>query len=241
VLGVRSAARLHGFYAYRSTDAVDVVIPRARDSRTAIGRLVQNRWMPGEHVTIVDGFPVTTVARTFFDLCANPEPGLSYRHRYHEQRMKMVYNDALGRRGMTFTQEAAVLLVLARRGRTGTRLTRRILLHYGPKHQPTRSDAETLFLEVVRTHGLPDPERQGVIAGERGFIGTVDFVWRSRKLIVEIDSSWHDGPEDEERDLERDRQLEKAGYTVKRYRYGDLVAHPDRIARVLGAILDGRP
>jgi very-short-patch-repair endonuclease len=155
--------------------------------------------------------------------------------------MKQVYNDALARRGMTFTQEAAVLLVLARRGRQGTTLTRRILLAYGPQHTPTRSDTETLFLELVRTYGLPDPERQVPVSGPHGFIGTVDFMWRDANVIVEVDSSWHDGPIDEDQDKERDRLLRAAGYTVKRYRYVHIVGNPGRIHRQLVAAGVGNP
>ena len=197
--------------------------------------------MPADHVTTVDGFPVTSVARTFFDLCAYPARGLRYRHPYHAEKMRRVYNDALGRRGMTFAQEAAVLLVLAKRGRRGTDLTRRILLHFGPKHRPTKSDTESLFLELVHVYGLPRPENQAIINGPEGFIGTVDFAWRSVRLIVEIDSSWHDGPLDEDVDIERDERLKTAGYVVKRYRYGDLIGRPAAIARELGLIVSGNP
>ena len=70
-----------------------------------------------------------------------------------------------------------------------------------------------------------------------GFIGTVDFVWRSGLLVVEIDSTWHDGPLDREADAERDGRLDAAGYPVLRYRYGDLVVDPDRIVRDLGVAI----
>ena len=103
----------------------------------------------------------------------------------------------------------AVLLVLARRGRRGTRLVRLILEHYGPTHRPTASDVETLFLELVLDRGLPEPERQAPIVGPRGWIGTVDFAWRSVLLVVEVDSSWHDGPYDEEVDAAAADQLMK--------------------------------
>lgn len=237
VLGLRSAARLHRFYRYRSSEAVEVLAPRAYDSRLAFGRIVRTRWLPPEHVTEIEGFPVTTMARTFFDLCANPDVGLTYGHPYHERQMSQVYNDALARRGMTFTQEAAVLLVLAKRGRRGTTLTRKLLLRFGPTYRPTRSDTETLFLDLVHTYGLPDPERQAVITGVEGFIGTVDFGWRAAKLLVEVDSSWHDGPLDREADERRDFLLRAAGYEVKRYRYGRIVGDPGGIYRELGVIL----
>ena len=238
VLGLRSAARLHGFYAYRASEDVEVLVPRGEDQRTAVGRIVQTRVLPPRHITHIAGFPATTAARTFFDLCGDPDNGLPYRHPYHERRMRQVYNDALARRGLTFTQEAAVLLVTARRGRRGTALARETLLHYGPDHVPTWSEAETLMLELIREYGIQEPERQVPISDERGFIGTVDFLWRRPKHILEVDSSWHDGPDDTQRDMERDRRLEAAGYTVDRYRYGDIIRRPTAIARQLGVATD---
>jgi hypothetical protein len=236
VLGLRTAARLHGIYQFRATDRVEVLARRGRDHETSVGRLVQTRWMPGEHTCEVDGFPVTTLARTFFDLCGDPEWGLPVAHRAHERAMVRVYNDALGRRGLTFTQEAAVLLVMAKRGRAGTQLTGKILERFGPKYTPTRSDTETLFLELVHAYGLPEPAKQVPISDERGFIGTVDFVWCAPRVVAEVDSSWHDGPLDEEVDEERDERLRAAGYTVDRWRYGDIVRRPGVIARKLGMV-----
>jgi very-short-patch-repair endonuclease len=235
VVGLRTAARLHGFYAFRDCDLVEVLIPRATDHRTVIGRVVQTRWLPPEHVCVVDGFPVTTPARTFFDLCGDPEPGYRYRQPAHERRMIRTYNDAVGRRGLTFVAEAMVLSVLARRGRRGVWLIRRLLRRFGPAYKPTRSDVETMFFEFCRDRGLPEPEKQVAVSGPRGFIGVVDFLWPKVKHIVEVDSSWHDGPLDKEEDAERDRLLEEAGYTVDRYRFGHLVLEPDRLCRELGA------
>ena len=234
VLGLRTAARLHGAYAYRAADEVEALVERGRDQRTAIGRIMQTRLLPDSQVTLVDGFPVTTLARTFFDLCGDPDPGLRYRHPYHERKMRQLYNDALARHGMTFTQEAAVLAVTARRGRRGTALVRETLLHYGPKHVPTHSETETLFYELVRAYDLPEPERQVSITDAHGFVGTVDFLWRDVRHIVEVDSSWHDGPEDKLADVERDDLLRAAGYTVDRYRYEDIIRRSTAIVRELG-------
>lgn len=236
VLGLRTAARLLGFYAYRGSTVVEVIVLRGRDQRTTVGRVVQTRWLPDQHVMSVDGLPVTTVGRTFFDLCGDPDVGLRRRggHPVHERTMERVYNDCLGRRGLTFTQEAAVLLVMAKQGRRGTSLVRNLLLKHGPKYVPTGSDTESLFMELVVAYGLPDPERQVPISGPDGFIGTVDFLWRRAEHVVEVDSTWHDGPLDEEDDVLRDKRLEAAGYTVKRYRYGQLIAGASAVARELG-------
>jgi len=241
VLGLRTAARLLGCWAYRDCDQVEVVVRRGRDHRTCIGRIVETRSLPAEHVTVVGGFPVTTIARTFYDLCGDPDPGLHLRHPVHERRMKQLYNDCLGRRGMSFTMAVVVLSVLARRGRRGTRLVRKLLRHFGPRHRPTKSDVEALLWELIRARGIVQPEAQAVITGPRGWIATVDFAWREAMHIVEVDSSWHDGPYDEEVDQQRDADLEEAGYTVERYRYGHIAFEPDRVARELAAATTGRP
>ena len=235
VLGLRAAARLHELYRYRRSEAVEVLTQRGRDHRLPFGRLVQTRRLPSSHVTFVAGFPVTTIARTFFDLCGDPDGRMSVGHPAHEKLMLRVYNDAVGRRGLTFGQLATVLTQLARRGRAGTQLVRHILMTLGPDHEPTRSEVESLFMELVAEYGLPEPEKQVVIVGDGGFIGTVDFLWRRARVIVEIDSRWHDGPLDKQSDLERDERLRAAGYEVFRYRYPQLIGHPTRIARELGA------
>ena len=236
VLGLRTAARLASFYAYRAASEIEVLTPRSYDHRTAVGRIVRTRSLHSEHVTEIDGFPVTTVARTFFDLCGDPEPHLRRRggHPAHDRRMRAVYNDALARRGLSFVQEVAVLVVTGKRGRRGTRLVREILLQFGPEHEPTHSDTESLFMELIWAAGLPEPEKQAALGDVRGFIGTVDFLWRNAKLVVEIDSAWHDGPLDQRADAERDARLESEGYVVERYRYRHLVAEPERVRREIG-------
>jgi Protein of unknown function (DUF559) len=235
VLGLRSAARLHGFYAYRRAGEVEVIVRRGRDARINIGRIVQTRSLPSQHLTAIQGFPVTTVARTFFDLCGDPDPGLRRRggHPVHDRKMARVYNDAAGRRGLTLVQELAVLAAMAKRGRRGTRLVRRLLLRFGPRYVATRSDAETLFFELVAGFGLPEPEKQAVITDIEGWIGTVDFLWRAERVIAEVDSRSHGGPLDQERDEARDRRAEAAGYVVCRYRYRDLIGQPTRVHREL--------
>jgi Protein of unknown function (DUF559) len=235
VLGLRSAARLHGFYAYRTAGEVEVIVGRGRDARTSTGRIVQTRLLPPQHVTAIQGFPVTTVARTFFDLCGDPDPGLRRRggHPVHEKKMARVYNDAVGRRGLGFVQELAVLAVMAQRGRRGTRLVRQLLLRFGPRYVPTRSDTETLFFELIGSFGLPEPEKQAVVTDIEGWFGTVDFLWRAERVIAEVDSTWHDGPLDLEHDEARDLRAEAAGYVVRRYRYRDLIGEPSRVHREL--------
>jgi hypothetical protein len=237
VLAGRTAARLHGFYRYRHAEEIEVMIRRGRDHHTAIGRVLQSGWLPAAHLTEVDGFPVTTPARTFFDLCARPSVRMSVNHPVHERNMRAVYDDCVARRGVTFVLEAAVLVVLAKRGRPGTQLVRRILLTTGDQYVPTASDTERLFANLVEAYDLPAPERQVDISGPRGWIGRVDFVWRNARLVVEVDSTFHDSEFEKKADAARDAELERIGYTVRRVRYDEIVRHPGRLALELGTAL----
>jgi very-short-patch-repair endonuclease len=236
-LGLRTAGRLHGWYADRATEAVEVAVLRGRDHRTSVGRLVQTTRLPDDHVMELDGLRVTTPARTFFDRSGDPARGMRVSHPAHERAMVRLYNDALRRGGLTFIQELAVFSALAGRGRRGTRLVRSLLRRFGSQYSPTASDLETTFFELVARSALPDPHKQVAVSGVDGFIGVVDFLWPEERVVVEVDSSWHDGPVDAEHDAERDRRLVAAGYTVLRYRFGDIVLDPTRVLRELGAAI----
>lgn len=241
-LGLRTAARSHGFYRYQAATVVEVVVLRGGSQRTLAGtRLVRTRALPAGHVVDVEGLRTTSIARTFFDLCGDPDHGLPVAHPYHERQMARVYNDALARRGLRFVHEVAVLTTMAQRGRAGTVLVRQLLDAYGPSYEPTRSELESAFVELVDEHGLPTPEKQVTMSDEEGFIGVVDFAWPDARVVVEIDSRWHDGPLETADDRERDRRLARLGYTVRRYRYGHVVMAPHAVAAELGLLLIGLP
>ena len=76
----------------------------------------------------------------------------------------------------------------------------------------TRSDLEDKFLELCRTHSLPNPT-----VGARLHGYEVDFVWKEQKLIVETDGMQaHRTKQAVERDRERDRRLLLAGFRTIR-------------------------
>ena len=60
--------------------------------------------MPPAHRQGVEGFPVTTVARTCFDLMGDPDPASTFGpagKEIHERNMRRVVNDALADRQLT--------------------------------------------------------------------------------------------------------------------------------------------
>jgi very-short-patch-repair endonuclease len=97
----------------------------------------------------------------------------------------------------------------------------------------TRSDLETRFLRLCRTHGLPEPE-VNVRVGP--FL--VDFLWREQCLVVETDGyRYHRGRAAFEDDRTRDLKLRALGYDVLRLSYRQVVNEPERVSAVLRAAL----
>jgi very-short-patch-repair endonuclease len=243
VVSHRSAARLHGLYAYRSTDAVEVTRRRGRDHDVPFGRIHESSALDEEDLVEVDGFVCTSVARTVFDLCGDPDRRLlrtDGERLVHRERMLQVANDALARHGLTVERGLVLLAAVGKRGRPGTALVRELFAEFGGAYVPDASDLETVFGELVRSAGLPRPRKQVTLADGDGVIGRVDFCWPEAALVVEVDSSWHDGPVDRRLDAERDRRLTALGYAVLRVRWADLVVHPERVVRRLRLALEPR-
>ena len=230
----RAAAQVLGLPG-RWRETVEVTKHEGKHHHVTRGRLHETSWLPAEHVTTIDGLPCTTLARTLFDLAGDPQPwerrseaGLAI----HEQRIRRLMNHALRQQGLTIDKQAAVLAVLGKRGRPGTALIRRLLEEFGPDYTPTESGLEDLFLSVIAAGGLEAPDKQ-VPLGDDRLIGRVDFVYRDARLVIEVDSGFHDGPDDRHNDRWRDNDLLAAGWRVIRVRYRDLVREPDRVVEVI--------
>jgi very-short-patch-repair endonuclease len=93
----------------------------------------------------------------------------------------------------------------------------------------SRSDLETLFLDLCRSHRLQPPE-VNVKLGR----WEVDFLWRSQRLVVEIDSwTYHRGSVAFQDDHARDLDLRAAGYAVLRFTELQLEEEPGRVVEDL--------
>ena len=107
-------------------------------------------------------------------------------------------------------------------------------LGYGP--EPTRSDLERLFVKICRRHRLPKPK-----FNEKVGPYTVDVIWWTERLIVEVDSwAYHRSRASFEADRARDRDLTLRGFTVLRYVDREVAKHPTATAHSLQAHLSAR-
>jgi very-short-patch-repair endonuclease len=108
----------------------------------------------------------------------------------------------------------------------------------GIERKRQRSDLEEDFLTLIHNHPLPETN---VKLGR----WEVDFLWRSRRLVVEVDSfTYHRGSVAFEDDHARDLDLRQRGFTVLRFTDRQIEEEPARVvadvARALAQEVPGR-
>ena len=180
--------------------------------------------LPPDEVTVVKGIPVTIVARTIFDLAASEG----------ERRIARVMREADVRR---LWGQLSILDMLARHpGRRGASVIRRVLTGTGDVRL-TRSELEERFLVFLEEVGLPPPETN-VRLQVGGVSFEVDCLWRSARVIVELDGyAVHGTGFAFERDRARDRALTGAGWRVIRVTWRQLRDEPRALAADLRALI----
>jgi hypothetical protein len=162
-------------------DIVEVVSPhRLRVQRDRVVAH-ESRNLRDVDRTEVDGIRVTTVPRTLLDLGAVCS----------EAVLEMAVDRALRRELTTLDALQEVVTALAKRGRRGAGVLRRIVAARDPRQAPTESEMETMLRRVLRSHGLPDPVPQFVIREGNRFVARVDFAYPEQRIAIEYDSVEH--------------------------------------------------
>jgi predicted transcriptional regulator of viral defense system len=202
--------------------AVPVEVSAIRGNRSGHRgvRVHRVRALRADEVTKLDGIPVTTVARTLYDLAGKAAP----------RELERALADALSR-GLTSLAE--LRRVLERHaGQPGTRRLR-ALVEADVEPALTRSEAEARFVDLMRTAGLPLPAVNTSIAGYR-----VDFFWRAERFVVEVDGfAFHSSSTKFESDRRRDAELAAAGLRVVRVTWRQLTEEPVAVAAIVAQAL----
>lgn len=175
---------------------VDVTVLRDRHRRTPGIRAHRATRLLRRDVRIEQGLPVTSPARTLLDRAATLTP----------RDLERELDEALV--VLRVVDRGELEDVTARgNGHRGTARVRR-LLERRVDETVTQSEAERLFLKLVREAGLPEPEMQVRLAGFR-----VDFLWRRERVVFEIDGyRFHTSRSAFDRDRRKDLALKQARY-----------------------------
>jgi Protein of unknown function (DUF559) len=167
-------------------------------------------------------FPVTTLPQTFLDLAAT--------HPFNIVRQALAQADYLK------LLDAGPVAAIAGQGKPGGVTLRKALERHQPQLAYTRSRLERAFLALCETAGLPLPEVNARVVG-----WTVDAVWPSERVVVELDG--HDNHRTRaqiERDRRKELALRAAEFIVLRYTATQVFEQADLVVPDLVATLTAR-
>ncbi len=217
VIGGAAAAALHGSSWVDDDIPIELIWdnPRAPDCL-----VVRNETLLAGEATVVSGLPVTTPARTAFDL-----------GRFCKRRTALARLDAL-KRSSGFIGEDVLRLAERHRGVRGLRRLRRVLpLVDGGSASPRESWLRLLILDA----GLPAPKTQIPLYDGRGLVALLDMGWEEFLVAAEYDGDQHRSDRRQYVwDQRRSRLVAGMGWAVVRVINED--RDDDVIARVRAAL-----
>ena len=226
VLSHRSAAHLHGLRNY-GYHRIDVTVPK-RSQRTHSGVVVhRSTTLTEADVTIVNGIPTTTVARTLFDIA----------ELITARQLERAFDQADVMNALDLNEINDQL------ARNPTRPAAKAVKHLLKTHYigstPTENDFEDAFLALTRSLKLPDPTPQFYIdPGDGEPPIRADFAWPDRKIVVETDGRRTHGTNHAfESDRRRDQRLIALGWTVIRTTWRQLTQRPHELRPILLKLL----
>jgi predicted transcriptional regulator of viral defense system len=213
-----SAAAIHGLDRLgRLPEQVAVTRPPGGSQRGRSGVHIHIAALPGEHVTVCSGVPVTSVARTVVDLA-----------RTSPFRDGVVVADSALRTGQASKDE--LLAVVADCAKwPGIRRARLVVDFCDGKSE---SVLESISRVAFRDHGIPAPELQVWVGGEEGgVLGRADFLWRRYRTIGEADGAVKYADTNRAiSQLRRDAALRRAGFQVVHFTWNEINRVPHQVA-----------
>jgi hypothetical protein len=210
-----AASALHGARWVDVDTPVELLAPSARPQR---GLLVRNESLAEDEITLLEGIPVTTTARTAFDIG---------RHLRRDEAVARI--DAL----MYATPfSVGDVLLLARRypGARGlSRLRAALPLVDGGAASPK----ETWLRLVLIDAGFPRPVTQiPVLNGDQRLFRTLDMGWEELRVAAEYDGDQHrTNRKQYVKDIRCQQKLQRLGWIVVRViaedRKADIISRVD--------------
>ncbi len=230
VLSHRPAARLHGLRNYGHTK-IEVTVPK-RSARAHPGVAVhRSTTLTQADVTVVNAIPVTTVARTLFDIA----------DLVTARQLERAFDQADAMQLLDLNEISDQLT--RNQTRPAAKAVRHLLQTHYIGSTPTENEFEDAFLALTRSLGLPDPTPQFYIdPGDGEPPIRADFAWPDRKIAVETDGRRTHGTRQAfETDRRRDQRLTAAGWKVIRTTWKQLTNRPHELEPVLLTLLASPP
>ena len=213
------------FWRVRNSWNEPIEVTLGRKAKQRPGLIIHRDLLLPDEWSVVDGIPVTTPARTIFDLAAVLSP-FDLERALHESEF------------LRLRSPTSIPALLERHPRRrGAAALRAALesLAGGVRH--TRSPLEDDFQRFIYERNLPRPQTNVRIPVGDDFI-EVDCLWMPQKVVVELDGrASHERAKTFESDRARDRHLSVLGFDVIRITDTALRSDPDGVERDLRALL----
>ncbi|HEX7246011.1 MAG TPA: DUF559 domain-containing protein [Solirubrobacterales bacterium] len=196
---------------------VEVSAPRGRGQT---GIVVHEGALVADDLAVASGIPVTSVARTLFDVAEMGD----------KRQLENAFEEA---DRLSLLEMRALEEVCGRgHGRRALKPIRR-LIDLSREPTETRSPLESRFLDFCHEHDLPEPQTNVFVLGRE-----VDAYWPGARLVVEADGwSFHRHRDAFERDRARDAAMQAKGYRVLRVTHRRLETEPNKLAAEIRALL----
>jgi very-short-patch-repair endonuclease len=226
VLSHRSGGQLWGLYP-RGAIAPEVTVPGP--AKTKRGIVAHRGSLVADEVGKFQGIPVTSVARTMFDLAGMLK----------EREVERAWNEMEVR---DYRLRLSVPDLIERYpGRKGSVLLGRLANREDLPVGITRNDLEEAFLALIDRHELPRPRMNARLAVRDRFY-EVDCLWEDRRVAIELDGGRAHGTKKAfQKDRERDRILTAERYTTARLTWQQIAETPAEVAADLQRILTPYP
>jgi hypothetical protein len=200
----RAAAWLHGFPGIACLRP-EIITGPERHVRLEGVRAHRSTFLPSEHLTIVDGIPCTTPARTALDMSAL----------LGDDSVKRMLTQIHQRDIVSYAAVVEVLGVLRRRGRRRVAHLAPILDYCLAVDDKSESDGERWAVRTLVKAGFRPPEQQiWVVANGKRYC--IDVGYSPEKVGVDFDGYWAHGTTRRAFDYDRERvsELELAGWLM---------------------------
>lgn len=199
VIAGAAASALHGAQWVGADTAIELVSKSARPQR---GLIVRNETLGADEATTVRRLPVTSTARTAFDL-----------GRHLPRRQALARLDAL-MRATPFSLEDVSVLAKRYRGARGLRRLGEVLpMVDGGAASPKESWLRLVLIDA----GLPKPTTQIPVNDGWRSVGVLDMGWEDYMVAVEYDGDQHRTNRRQfVKDIDRLAKFQDLGWTVVR-------------------------
>jgi hypothetical protein len=221
VVAGNSAAALLGAEWIDPHGAAELISDRKRPPPLIVTR--NETLLPGETTQVV-GVPVTSPARTAFDLGRHAGPVSA-----------VIAIDSLAK-ATALTVDDVGALIDAHRGARGIKQLRQVL---GLVDAGAESPQETKTRLAIIAAGLPKPQTQLVVRNEWGAVlARIDMGWEQWRVGVEYDGAQHwTDPRIRANDIDRTAELERRGWRIIRVSADLLRNRPDILAARIREVL----